>query len=200
MDLRERYLGDHARLHVAHVSAHKGYSLLDPLLDGLTESDLRARPPGLNSICWILWHMTRFEDVVVNIALQNMPDVLTCENWLTRLGHQSALVGTSSGDDEARDFSDRVNLAALLEYREAVGRHTRAWLSGVPLDTLDAVPDLTTRFTGFPGAFDERSSWVQALWQGWSGHELLALPVIGHGHIHLGEARVTRSQIGAATS
>ena len=200
MDLRERYLGDHARLHVARVSEHQGYSLLDPLLDGLTEADLRARSPGLNSICWVLWHMTRFEDVVVNIALQGLPDVLARENWLTQLGQQSALVGTGSGDDEVRDFNGRVNLTALLAYRETVGRDTRAWLSSVTLNALDAVPDLAARFTGFPGAFDERSAWVQALWQGWSGHELLALPVIGHGHMHLGEARVTRARLGAATT
>jgi hypothetical protein len=200
MDLRERILGDHARLHSAGVANGRGYSLLDPLLTGLADAELRARPRGLNSVGWILWHMTRFEDVVVNVVLQGVPDLLSREHWYTRLELQDTLVGTGSGDDEVRDFSERVHMNALLDYRSAVGGSTRAWLADVPMSELDAIPDLDARLSRYPGAFDERSAWVQALWQGWSGHDLLALPIIGHGHIHLGEARVTRSLLGAATT
>lgn len=200
MDLRQRFLTDHARLHPAAVSDHQGHSLLDPLLDQLDDADLRARPPGLNSISWILWHMTRFEDVVVSVALNDRPDLLTRGNWLDRLGLNSALVGTGSGDDEVEQFGAGVNLTALHAYREATGRETRAWASTVDFAILDRVPDLAASFGRYPGAFDERSAWVQSLWHGWTGHDLLALPVIGHGHMHLGEARVTRSQLGAATT
>lgn len=200
MDPRERFLIDHARLHTTHVSESLGYSLLDSLLAQLGDADLRARPPGLNSICWILWHMTRFEDVIVNVALRGLPDVLTGQNWRDRLGLHSGLVGTGSNDGEVDDFGARVDLMALRAYRAAVGRRTRAWARAVDFRTLDAVPDLAARFTRYPGAFDERSVWVQTLWQGWTGHELLALPVIGHGYMHLGEARVTRTQLSMSTS
>src|SRR5439155_25102047 len=118
---------DHAHLHAAATSGSGGLSMEDNLCQGLTADQLRARPLGLNSIAWLLWHVTRFEDVVVNVVLQDQPDILEREGWAARLGVDTRQIGTGSSDEEATDFSQRVDPAAVRAYRAAVGRATRAW-------------------------------------------------------------------------
>jgi DinB superfamily len=195
MDARQVFLIEHARLHAGEVSGLDEPSLFDSARERLTMEQLRARPAGLNSIAWITWHMTRFEDVVVNTIIRGLPEVLDHEGWLARLGVGDRLVGTGSGDDEVSDLSARMDLPALLAYRAAVGRATRAWAATADFAALDAVADVAGRLDTAPMALDERAAWVRALWQGRSAHWLLTLPVIGHGHLHLGEARVTRGLI-----
>jgi hypothetical protein len=49
-------------------------------LHGLSEAQMRLRPYGLNSIAWLVWHMTRCEDAL-NIlmgrsqVLDELPDM-----------------------------------------------------------------------------------------------------------------------------
>jgi hypothetical protein len=199
MDARQVFLIEHARLHAGALSGADEPSLYDGIHEGLTTEQVCARPAGpnssLNSIAWIIWHMTRFEDVVVNTIIRGLPEVLDRERWLPQLGISDRLAGTGSGDAEVSDLSARIEIPALLAYRASVGRATRAWAEGVDFTTFDAVPDVAARLNGAPMALDERAAWVRDLWQGRSAHWLLTLPVIGHGHMHIGEARVTRGLI-----
>src|SRR3954447_18038824 len=148
MDARTLFLADHARIHAAATSteaelaAAGGFTMQDDTLKRLQESDLRANPEGLCSIVWHVWHMTRIEDVVVNAMLRGASEVLDRDGWLDRLGVDVRLVGTGDSDHEVGDFSARVDGPALLAYREAVGRETRAWARDLDFETLAAVPDL----------------------------------------------------------
>ena len=60
-------------------------------------------------------------------------------------------------DDEVRAFSERVDVTALLAYRDAVGRETRSWVQEADLDALNAVPDLEARFAAAPPIVGERA-------------------------------------------
>src|SRR5437879_2163982 len=87
MTARDLFLLEHAHLHAAEVSGDpRVHSLEDGLLSGLSDADLRARPQGLNSIAWLLWHVTRFEDVAINAVLRDAPEVLDREGWAAQLG------------------------------------------------------------------------------------------------------------------
>src|SRR5215212_8466610 len=104
----------------------------DRLLSGLTDAQVRSTPyPGVNSLAWYLWHMTRCEDIGVNRLVGDRPQVLFEAEWLDRLNVSLQAIGTGMADDEVSDFSTRVNLEALRAYRAAVGRQT-----------LDVVRDL----------------------------------------------------------
>jgi hypothetical protein len=195
MDAKELFLIQHAHLHTAAVGAGRGHSLEDSLCEGLAPEQMRERLGGVNSVVWLLWHMTRFEDVVVNTVLRGAPEVLD-DAWLTRLGIDTRLVGTGSTDEEVADFSERVDPALVREYRAAVGLRTRRWAEHeADWDALLEVPDVAGRLAAAPTALDDRAEWVRALWAERTGLALLALPVIGHGYIHLGEARVTRGRV-----
>jgi hypothetical protein len=206
VDARALLLADHSRIHAAAIStaaeysAAGGFTMQDDTLKRLEEPDLRASPDGLCSIVWHIWHMTRIEDVVVNLMLRGTSEVLDLggagESWLSRLGVDARLVGTGDTDDEVRAFSERVDLPTLLAYREAVGRATRAWIQSADLDALDAVPDLVARLADAPPIVGERARWLPRFYTGKSGAFLVTFPVTNHGFMHWAEARVTRSHLG----
>ena len=205
MDARALFLADHTRIHAAATStaaeaSAAGFVVQDDTLRRLEEADLRASPEGLCSIVWHIWHMTRIEDAVVNALLRGTPEVLDREEggtgWLGRLGVDVRLVGTGDTDDEVHDFSERVDVAALLAYRDAVGRETRAWVQEADFDALEAVPDLEARLAGAPPIVGERARWLPRFYTGKSGLFLLTFPVTNHGFMHWAEARVTRGRLG----
>ena len=169
MDARAIFLADHSRIHAAAIStedemkAAGGFTMQDDTLKRLTEADLRANPEGLCSIVWHLWHMTRIEDVVTNSMLRGEREILDRDGWLDRLGVDVRLVGTGDSDEEVRGFSERVDVSALLAYREAVGRETRAWVRDLDFATLDTVPDLTERLASAPPIVGERGALAAAV-------------------------------------
>ena len=198
MDARQLLLADHARVHSKATTGVADLSMEDSLCDGLTDGQLRGRPAmGFNSVAWLLWHLTRIEDVVVNTLVRGVPEVLDREPWPGRLGLEARHVGTGSDDAEVGDLSERVDLVALRAYRAAVGRETRAWLAEVDLDALEGVPDVAARLAQVPADIAERGAWLRTFWTGKTGLWLVSFPVIAHGYLHIGEARVTRARLGA---
>jgi hypothetical protein len=197
MDAREFFLMQHARL---HAGATSDVSFQDGLCESLSDAQLVERPGGMNSIAWLLWHITRFEDMVINTVLRGSEEVLDRDGWLARLRLTSRLAGTGSGDDELAAFGAAVDPHALLEYRAAVGRETRSWVAGAPDPVLAGVPNVAERLAHAPLTLDERAAWVRALWAGKTGYALLSLPILDHGHLHLGEARATRGLLFRAQS
>ena len=91
-------------------------TLLDDLLKGLTEAQVRGRPqPGVNTIAWLIWHAARIEDVGVNRFVVDGAQVLD-DGWLSRLGVDRRDVGTAGKAALLDDFRDRADLgvAALV--------------------------------------------------------------------------------------
>jgi hypothetical protein len=205
MDARALFLADHARIHAAATSteaelaAAGGFTMQDDTLKRMPEADLRVTPDGLCSIVWHLWHMTRIEDVVINTLLRGAPEVLDAGDWPGRLGVEARLVGTGDTEDDVHGFSARVEVAALLAYRDAVGRATRAWVADLDFATLDAVPDAAARVEAAPAFVGERAQWLPRFYTGKSAAFLLTFPITNHGFMHWAEARVTRGRLGHRT-
>ena len=205
MDARTLFLADHARIHAATVSADDepaivalaGFSYEDATLHKLTDADLVACPDGGgNSIAWLLWHMTRLEDVVVNTLLRGTSEVLDRDGWVARLGIEARDVGTSNSDDEVSGFSGRVNVTSLRGYRAAVGRESRAWARTADFDALADPPDIEALLAAAPPALHARAQWLKKFWSGKPGLALLSFGVVGHAFLHFGEAQTVRKRLG----
>jgi len=75
MDARDLFLDQHAALHSAAVGGNK-LSAAERTFAGLTDEQMRGRPrEDLNSLAWLLWHIARAEDVMVNRLLAGRPQV-----------------------------------------------------------------------------------------------------------------------------
>jgi len=198
MDTLEFFLRQHAQIHSTEVAAAEGgFSLLEALLRGLTDDQFRVRPrDGMNSLAWLLWHITRGEDIAVNTIVAHRPQVLD-DGWLRRLNLSSSQMGTGMTDDEVSDFSTRVDIPALRAYRVAVGQRTREVVPRLLPGQLDEVVEASHLGAVPNGAIGERGRWLEKFWQGKTKGWFLSWLVLGHGAMHLGEAVCVRTQLGA---
>ena len=75
MDAREAFLAQHALIHANDVAPDGMFSYEDRLFEGFSETQLRSSPDGLNSVVWTLWHLSRYEDLVVNLLLRGESEI-----------------------------------------------------------------------------------------------------------------------------
>jgi DinB superfamily len=175
-------------------------TLLDDLLKGLTEAQVRSRPhAGVNTIAWLIWHAARIEDVGVNRFVVDGTQVLD-DRWRARLGVDRRDVGTGMTDGEVDALSARVDLAALRAYWEALTRRTLEVVDTLRGQDLGAVvpADRVKRVCVDEGAVATGAEWLTEFWanrrtRGW----LLAQTPLLHVYGHYFEARVAAGLWGA---
>jgi uncharacterized damage-inducible protein DinB len=110
-------------------------------LDGLTPDDLAHRPAGgVNSIGWLVWHLTRVQDDHLADAFDG-EQVWTSQGWADRFGLplNSADTGYGHSADEVAAVQAPADL--LLAYHEAVHAQTAEYLSTLLDEDLDRVVD-----------------------------------------------------------
>ena len=170
---------------------HRG--LVDGLLSGLPEAQLRGRPhPGVNTIAWLLWHSARIEDVAVNRFLADRPQVLD-GGWLERLGVARRDVGTGMSDAEVDELSARIDLQALRGYWDAVSARTLELVETLRGTDLEAtVPgERVTSVVRSEGAVAPGVEWLTEFWAGGRTRAwILAQTALLHPYGHYYEARV----------
>jgi len=200
MDFRELFLTQHARAHAPEVGG-PDFSAQDYLLKDLTYEQMRARPlAGFNSLVWLFWHMTRGEDMGMNLVIVEGPQVLDEGGWVERLGVSFRDVATGMSDQEVDEFSQQVDIEALLGYRAAVGKRTQALVREMRPEVLEQKIDneLIQRVQE-AGAFGSNIEWVPKRWLGKSKSFTLTYTVLGHTYIHIGQCEDIRSLLGLNT-
>jgi len=165
MDARDLFLAQHAAVHSAAVGGNPA-SAAERTFGGLTEDQMRVRPrEDLNSIAWLMWHIARAEDVILNPVLNDRSQVLD-DAWLKRLNITRRDFGTGMKSDEVTALTRQIDVGALREYRDAVGKRTRElvsaykdadWTGNIEASALEKAaaqgglgPGLVKAFTGRP--------------------------------------------------
>jgi hypothetical protein len=195
MNAAEFCLAQHGRLHAADVGGPG--SMWDRMAGGVPDDLMRRRPPGMNSLAWLLWHTARTEDVVVNLVGTATGQVFDT-GWARRLAVDRADIGTGMTDAEVTDLSGRLDLEAARAYRSAVGRRTREVIAALPDGAWsETVTEADVGRATAAGAFGPHARWVEKVWAGVSRASRLGATAIAHNAMHLGEVVVIRSQIGA---
>ncbi len=191
MDLTRFFSGCHAATHSPAA---------DRWLGGLSAEQMRIRPaPGMNSIVWLLWHMARTEDVAVNLVVAARPQVFD-EGWARRMNIPRRDMGTGMTEDEVRELTEHADVAAVREYRSAVGERTREVVAALRPEAWDEILGVgdTTRAAS-AGAFGP-DDWVDGVghrpWQGHTRGDQLGGTAIRHNAGHIGEAVTIRALAG----
>ena len=197
MDFREIILTQHARAHTAEVGG-ADLSIQDSVLRDLTDEQIRLCPQqGFNSLAWLLWHMTRVEDFGANFILAGRPQVFDEGDWAEKLNVSHRNLGSGMTDLEVDEFNQRINVAALLAYRAAVGRQTQEILRTLRPELLgeEIDGDLIQRARA-AGAFGPHAEWVPPRWQGKQKAFTLTHSVLGHSFLHWGQGDIVRGLLG----
>ncbi len=177
MNHLEVFLHEHASVHFKDGAPSD--MNVDWLLTDLDDRQIRARPHGMNSIAWLLWHVARVEDACVSRVVMGQSQLLD-SGWVERLcvGRQES-DGEGMTEAQVAALSESVDLTALRDYRNAVCRRTRVLASGL---------------------WPER--WHEPLTEGDSGDmpwligkpraALLSWWAVQHSHYHIGQAAMVR--------
>jgi hypothetical protein len=117
-------------------------SLTQATLAGLEPEDLtRAPAPGLNTIGWLIWHLTRVQDHYVAGFLET-EQIWGSGTWAARFGLEADPSNTGYGHNAEEVASVRPSDAdALLDYLDAVDRRTHTMLEALTPADLDRIVD-----------------------------------------------------------
>jgi hypothetical protein len=193
MDARELFLDQHAAVHSAAVGGNK-MSAAERTFGGLTDEQMRARPrEDLNSLAWLMWHIARGEDIFVNPVLAGRPQVFD-DAWMKRLGITRRDLGTGMTSAEVTELTRQIDLGALREYRDAVGRRTREVVGAFKAqDWEGTVSAEAVEHVAAEGAFGARRDMLVKVFPGRPRAMVLSGIALFHSSGHMGEATTVRS-------
>jgi hypothetical protein len=184
------FLSQHAMLHAAEMSGMGLWSFEDDIWHGLDDSSARSIPARVeHSIVWCFWHLTRCEDVTMNMLIAGTPQLLLRDGWFEQMKIPARDTGNAMDPDEMADFSARIDIPALRAYRLVVGRRTREVVKALrPGELKRKVDPLGLQQVLADGAVLASQQWLIDYWGGLTVAGLLLMPPTRHNLVHLNEA------------
>lgn len=183
----EIFISHHGMVHTVKLGGYGSFQ--DEVLQGLSDKQMCHIPAGqANSVAWMLWHITRIEDVTMNVLLADTPQVFYRGDWQSKINSLFVDVGNEMTAKEIRALSESVNLNGLLAYRLAVGKRTRQIAGKLNFEKLKEkpAPQRLTRLLE-DGTVREQAQWLLKYWGRHPQTNLLLMPATRHAFVHLNE-------------
>lgn len=199
MDTRDLFLEQHAAMHSVAVGGNP-MSAAERAFAGLSDAQMRVRPrEDLNSLAWLMWHIARAEDILVGQVVGGGSQVFD-DAWMKRLGIARRDFGIGMTSPEVTELTRQIDLSALREYRDAVGRRTREIIGGFrPEDWGGAVQADAVERAAAAGAFGARTEALAKAFPGRPRTAVLSGIALFHSAGHMGEAATVRTAGGFGT-
>ena len=125
--------------HELLISGYEGVlRALNYTLDGLTEEDLNWQPkPDSNSIGWLVWHLTRWHDVMISSFMEE-EQLWIKDGWHEKFGRPADDKDHGLGH-KAEDLAKfkSPDAATLLEYQKAVLERSKSFFPTLTPADLD---------------------------------------------------------------
>ena len=193
MDARDLLLDEHGRMHSAGLTGDKG-TLAERTFGGLSDEQMRVRPrEDLNSLAWLMWHIARAEDIFSNVVLSGRDQVCD-DKWLARLKTPRRDFGIGMTKPEVTELTTQVDVAALREYRDAVGRRTQEVIRAFgPSDWQGELQAPTLEKAAALGCFGPKGEMVAKAFTWRPRIGFLGGLLVTHAAMHMGEAQTVRT-------
>jgi hypothetical protein len=199
MNARDLFLSQHSAVHSAAVGGNPA-SAAERAFAGLGEEQMRVRPrEDLNSLAWIMWHIARAEDIMVGEILAGREQVFD-DGWRRRLNISRRDFGIGMTSAEVTELTRQIDLPALREYRDAVGRRAGEIVGAFgDQDWGGEVAAASLERAAQGGAFGARAEQMVKVFTGRPRTPVLSGIALFHPSGHLGEAVTVRSAGGFGT-
>lgn len=186
----ELFLKQHAMVHSAKVSKSELWSLEDELLNDMTDKEVRQIPlRGEHSIAWILFHLSRIEDIAMNMLVAGTTQLFTRDDWANRMNVSILHSANKMNDLSISELSANIDLQALREYRIAVARRTRQIVKKLEAtDFKQKVDPCRIENVLKEGAVTPEAMEIVNYWSKKTIAGLLLMPPTRHCILHLNEA------------
>ncbi|GMA97749.1 DinB family protein [Pelosinus sp. IPA-1] len=185
-------LEQHSMVHSSEMSQINIVTFEDELWEGLDETTFRTMPTVKDeTIAWSLWHLTRIEDITMNILVAGDIQVINEGNWLEKMNVKVCDTGNSMTDEEIIDLSSKINMQELRNYRIAVGRKTREVIRGFQQTDLKRKmePARLERVLDEGAVLNvDGANWLIDFWGRKNIAGILLMPVTRHQIVHINES------------
>jgi hypothetical protein len=198
---KKQFLYQHQILHCADITGSAAWSYADEIFSDLSEEGFREIPRGEeHSLIWILWHISRIEDITMKILVQGAVQEYLSGEWEQRISSPIHHTGNSAPQEDLALVTDQANLVHLLAYRNSVGANTRKLIEDLSWESLRAkvLPERLDRLVD-EGAVLKEAEGLLAYWGKRKIHELLLMPPTRHLMVHLNEAWSIKKKLGKDT-
>ena len=194
---KELFYSLHGVLHSKGVSESDYWSYADQVFLGISQDQLRIIPENhQHSLIWILWHISRIEDVTMNILVADEIQVYLQDGWIQELNSPIHHTGNDIDDSAVAELSQLVNIDQLFIYRDQVGRQTRRIVSALSEQDLAQKVSLSRLDRILKeGAVLENSNELIEYWSKKNIFQLLLMPPTRHLLVHLNEAHSLRKSL-----
>jgi hypothetical protein len=193
----ELFLEQHAMVHSGKVSKSELWSFEDELLGNMTEEEVRQIPAGgEHSIVWILLHLARIEDIVLNMLIAGTEQVFTEGSWAKKMNISVLHSANKMDDASVAELSASTDIQCLLEYRRAVARRTRQIVKKLQAsDFRKRVDPFRIEKVFNEGAVTHEAIEIVHYWSRKTIASLLLMPPTRHCILHLNEAMRIKAKI-----
>lgn len=189
---KELCLELHSMVHSSEMSGTNLKTFEDELWEGLDEKTFKTavKEEG-RTIAYNLWHISRIEDITMNILVRGADQVFNTENWKERINSNIVDTGNALSENEIMKFSKNINMQELRNYRIAVGRRTRDIIETLkPSDMKIKFEKDSLERILYEGAVvkADGAKWLVDFWGRKNVAGILLMPVTRHQVVHINEA------------
>jgi hypothetical protein len=180
----------HGVLHSGDLIGADLWSYADHIFSDLTDDQYRRIPENTDhSLIWILWHISRIEDITMNILVKNESQVYLSGGWVDKMNSPIHHAGNLIQEENLRLISQKIETEQLFKYRIAVGRRTQEIVQNLSTEELSqkTQPDRLARIMEEGTVLPEAEVLIE-YWSRKKIYQLLLMPPTRHLMVHLNEA------------
>ncbi len=187
----------HQVFHSKKATGSAGWSYADQIFSGLSAEDYRIVPGNQeHSLTWVLWHISRIEDITMNILVAGRDQIYLRDGWKKKLGSPFDHTGNAAPAGAVQEISQALRPETLHTYRNAVCSGSRFIFQETPASVWGerVLAERLERLVA-EGAVLPEADEVLAYWGKRKIFELFLMPPTRHLMSHLNEAMRIRERI-----
>jgi hypothetical protein len=184
---RDILLEMHCFLHGKKVYNAAAETFYDNLWEKLKEETCKIISGKGMSILWCIWHITRIEDLIANIVIAGKGEIFN-KDIQKELNIKIKDTGNAITHEEMENFNKNINIKALKEYRNKVGKSTKKIINGLEYSgmKIKAEKGRLEKIYKCGGVIDATTGLLD-FWGKKNIFGLIMMPITRHQRIHLND-------------
>jgi hypothetical protein len=179
----------HGLLHDKKVYNNNEETIYNKLWKNLKEETCKIISNKETSVLWNIWHITRIEDIVGNILINNGETIFN-DDIQKKLNLKIKDTGNALIYEEIDDFNNSINIKELNNYRIKVGKSTRKIIENIIFNDMKRKVEKNQleKIKENGGIInDEKSIWLLDFWGNKNILGLIMMPITRHQTMHLND-------------
>lgn len=182
----------HSMVHSSVMSGIGRITFEDELWEGLEEETFRTavKDEG-RTIAYNIWHITRIEDITMNLLVAGDEQIFNKGYWQKRINSRIRDTGNAMSENEIMEFSKDINIQELRNYRIETGRRTRDITKSLSIGDMKRKFDKhrLQRILDEGAVLDVKASnWLIDFWGRKNVSGILLMPATRHHVVHINES------------